>query len=40
MAQWPTGGWENEAVLRNYRIALLRALSTGHFLRRASGSNS
>ncbi len=36
---WPSQGWEKEAVLRKYRLAMLRAVSTGHFLRRASGSN-
>jgi asparagine synthase (glutamine-hydrolysing) len=36
---WPTSGWGEERVSTEYRIALLRALSVGHFLRRASGSN-
>ncbi|HEY2483294.1 MAG TPA: asparagine synthase-related protein, partial [Caulobacteraceae bacterium] len=35
----PTGGWETEEVVNPYRYALLRALSVGHFLHRASGSN-
>jgi asparagine synthase (glutamine-hydrolysing) len=37
--QWPEGGWEQEPVMQSYRLALLRAISTGHFLRKASGSN-
>src|SRR5262249_17831137 len=40
IADWPEGGWEHDAVMRPYRLALLRAVSTGHFLRRASGSNA
>lgn len=38
--RWPNGGWETTQVLQPYRFALLRAVSTGHFLRRASGSNA
>lgn len=37
---WPENGWETETVNYSYRLALLRAVSTGHFLRRASGSNA
>jgi asparagine synthase (glutamine-hydrolysing) len=37
---WPTGGWERNEVTQPYRYALLRGLSVGHFLWRASGSNS
>jgi asparagine synthase (glutamine-hydrolysing) len=37
---WPEGGWEKDEVMVPYRLALLRAVSTGHFLRRASGSNA
>jgi asparagine synthase (glutamine-hydrolysing) len=40
VAEWPEGGWETDEVMRSYRLALLRAVSTGHFLRRASGSNA
>jgi asparagine synthase (glutamine-hydrolysing) len=36
---WPTGDWESENVRYPYRYAMLRALSVGHFLHRASGSN-
>jgi asparagine synthase (glutamine-hydrolysing) len=37
---WPTEGWERQEVMDKYRFALLSGLSVGHFLRRASGSNS
>jgi asparagine synthase (glutamine-hydrolysing) len=37
---WPQGGWETDAVSQSYRLALLRGISSGHFLRRASGSNA
>jgi asparagine synthase (glutamine-hydrolysing) len=37
---WPQDGWETEAVTSAYRLALLRAVSVGHFLRKASGSNA
>jgi asparagine synthase (glutamine-hydrolysing) len=36
---WPTSGWERDDVCYPYRFALLRGLSVGHFLHRASGSN-
>ncbi len=36
---WPAGGWDSEAVIQSHRLALLRGLSAGHFLRRATGSN-
>ncbi len=39
VAEWPQGGWESDAVRYPYRYALLRGLSVGHFLHRASGSN-
>lgn len=39
VATWPQNGWEHDAVTISYRMALLRAISTGHFLRKASGSN-
>src|SRR5712692_2995487 len=39
VALWPTGGWERTDVMQNYRLALLRGLSTGHFLRRTAGAN-
>lgn len=37
---WPTGGWERQDTIDQYRLALLRGISVGHFLRRASGSNA
>lgn len=36
---WPSGGWERDDVLEPYRLALLRGIATGHFLRKASGAN-
>ncbi len=36
---WPTRGWQNVGTMQNYRLALLRAVSAGHFIRKASGSN-
>ncbi len=40
MRDWPQAGWHTEATISEYRLALLRAVSTGHFLRRASRSNA
>lgn len=37
---WPEGGWETPRVMQAYRLALLRGIASGHFLRRASGSNA
>jgi asparagine synthase (glutamine-hydrolysing) len=37
---WPTDGWERPAVETPYRLALLRGISAGHFMRRATGSNA
>lgn len=37
---WPSEGWERDDVYTAYRLALLRGISCGHFLRRASGSNA
>ncbi|MBV9931119.1 MAG: asparagine synthetase B [Alphaproteobacteria bacterium] len=31
LAAWPAGGWEDRAIIVRYRIALLMALSAGHF---------
>lgn len=36
---WPTSGWERGDVVKHYRLALLRGISAGHFLRKASGGN-
>ena len=38
-AHWPDSGWERQSVINAYRLALLRGISVGHFLRKASGSN-
>ncbi len=37
---WPQDRWNGTEVMSQYRLALLRAVSTGHFLRRSSGSNA
>jgi asparagine synthase (glutamine-hydrolysing) len=37
---WPTGGWHRLEVVEPYRLALLRGISTGHFIRRAVGANA
>ncbi len=36
---WPSTGWNSDKVVGDYRLALLRGVSTGHFLRKAAGSN-
>jgi asparagine synthase (glutamine-hydrolysing) len=36
---WPSGGWERRQIEVPYRYAMLRAIATGHFVRRATGSN-
>jgi asparagine synthase (glutamine-hydrolysing) len=36
---WPEGDWNGGDVQSRYRLALLRGVSSGHFLRKASGSN-
>ena len=38
-SDWPTAGWESAAAMQQYRQALLRGVSVGHFIRKASGSN-
>ena len=40
VGNWPSGGWERADTILSYRAALLRGISVGHFLRRASGSNA
>jgi asparagine synthase (glutamine-hydrolysing) len=37
--QWPIGGWHRPEIFIPYRVALLRGVSAGHFLRRAAGTN-
>ena len=39
IADWPTDGWERNDIAMSYRSALLRGISAGHFLRKASGGN-
>jgi asparagine synthase (glutamine-hydrolysing) len=39
LKDWPSNGWERNDVIFDYRLALLRSISVGHFLRRASGHN-
>jgi asparagine synthase (glutamine-hydrolysing) len=36
---WPSSGWERSETSNAYRLALLRGVSAGHFLRKASGAN-
>jgi len=36
---WPSDGWHRQETIEQYRLALLRGISVGHFLRRASGGN-
>lgn len=36
---WPASGWQRDEVIERYRLALLRGISAGHFLRKASGGN-
>ena len=36
---WPISGWERDDVIQPYRLALLRGIAAGHFLRKASGAN-
>src|SRR5580704_706632 len=40
VGNWPSDGWERTDTILSYRAALLRGISVGHFLRRASGSNA
>jgi asparagine synthase (glutamine-hydrolysing) len=36
---WPADGWLKQDKVEAYRLALMRGISAGHFLRKASGSN-
>lgn len=36
---WPTSGWERTEIIHRYRLALLRGIAAGHFLRKAVGAN-
>lgn len=35
----PASGWDRPGAMHAYRLALLRGIAAGHFLRKASGSN-
>ncbi|HEX8064663.1 MAG TPA: asparagine synthase-related protein [Allosphingosinicella sp.] len=35
----PEGGWHQPGITQQYRLALLRGVSAGHFIRKAAGSN-
>ncbi|MGX1097923.1 asparagine synthetase B family protein [Amorphus sp. MBR-141] len=35
----PASGWDRPGLMQAYRLALLRGMAAGHFLRKASGSN-
>lgn len=37
--EWPEGQWHKSQTTRQYRQALLRGISVGHFVRKATGSN-
>lgn len=36
---WPQGRWNDRAVVDRYRVALLRGISAGRFIRQALGAN-
>ena len=39
VAEWPTSGWSDPGTVQAYRLAWLRGISAGHFLRKVSGAN-
>lgn len=39
LRDWPTSGWSRQGNVQKYRLALMRGVSAGHFVRKASGSN-
>jgi asparagine synthase (glutamine-hydrolysing) len=39
VADWPQGGWNTHQVQSHYRLALLRGISGGHFLRKTLQAN-
>jgi asparagine synthase (glutamine-hydrolysing) len=39
VSDWPTDGWLKQDTIQKYRLSLMRGVSAGHFLRKASGSN-
>lgn len=36
---WPNGSWQRDDIVETYRLALLRGVSIGHFMRVAAGTN-
>jgi asparagine synthase (glutamine-hydrolysing) len=40
VADWPSGGWQSPSVVASYRLALLRGIATGRFIRYIEGSNA
>ena len=39
ISTWPSGGWNRPQTINRYRYGLLRAVSSGHFVRKVVGSN-
>lgn len=39
VVDWPAGDWDQPEVINRYRLSLLRGVSAGHFLRKATRSN-
>ncbi len=39
LADWPEGRWADKEVVQHYRLALLRGIAAGHFIRKVTGSN-
>lgn len=40
LRDWPSTGWHRPEIATSYRLALMRAVATGRFLRRFEGSNA
>lgn len=40
LACWPSTGWQSDAVIADYRLALLRGVAAGRFIRRTLGGNA
>lgn len=36
---WPSSGWTDPVITRDYRLALLRGIAIGHFVRKTVGAN-
>lgn len=39
LENWPTSGWQRRDITKRYRLALLRGISAGHFVRKSTGGN-